>query len=328
MRNEDGPGAGTAGDSGSVVLEEFAADLRARGRSAATVRSYASDARRLLDFVGRRDTEGSPVELIDLSALRAWLAEMVGADVARSTVARRVASARAFTAWATKAGLLDVDPGLRLEAPRSRRSLPKVLDRAQAEGALSLAERRASARRPSADVAEGRSSWDPVAVRDRLVVELLYSTGIRVSELCGLDLRSVDSERRSLRVLGKGNKERVVPFGLPAERALDAWLRDGRPALATAKSGAALLLGARGGRLDVRAARRAVNELTSAADGVPTLSPHGLRHSAATHLLEGGADLRHVQEILGHSSLSTTQLYTHVSTERIASAYSIAHPRA
>ena len=174
----------------------------------------------------------------------------------------------------------------------------------------------------------GASQGDPVAVRDRVVVELLYSCGIRVAELCGLDVDDVDDGRRVLRVVGKGDRERAVPYGVPAERALRSWLDAGRPALAGPRSGPALLLGARGGRLDPRAARRIVNEVTAATPGAPTVSPHALRHSSATHLLEGGADLRHVQELLGHSTPATTQIYTHVSAERLRTAYRGAHPRA
>ena len=174
----------------------------------------------------------------------------------------------------------------------------------------------------------GAAEGDPLAVRDQLVVELLYSCGIRVAEMCGLDVDDVDRERRLLRVIGKGDRERAVPYGLPAEAALGRWLASGRPALATDSSGPALLLGARGGRLDPRSARRIVNEVTAATPGAPRVSPHALRHSSATHLLEGGADLRHVQELLGHSTPATTQIYTHVSADRLRAAYRGAHPRA
>jgi integrase/recombinase XerC len=174
----------------------------------------------------------------------------------------------------------------------------------------------------------GAEQGDPLALRDRLIVEMLYATGIRVSELCGLDVDDVDTGRRVLRVLGKGNKQRTVPFGAPAQAALTAWLTDGRPELATADSGAALLLGTRGKRLDPRQARTVVHQTVSAVDGAPDIGPHGLRHSAATHLLEGGADLRIVQEILGHSSLATTQLYTHVTVARLRAVHDQAHPRA
>jgi len=169
---------------------------------------------------------------------------------------------------------------------------------------------------------------DPMALRDRLIVEMLYATGIRVSELCGLDVDDIDMSRRLVRVLGKGNKQRTVPFGEPAQTALTAWLTDGRPALATADSGPALLLGARGRRLDQRQARTVVHQTVAAVDGAPDIGPHGLRHSAATHLLEGGADLRIVQELLGHSTLATTQLYTHVTVARLRAVHDQAHPRA
>jgi integrase/recombinase XerC len=174
----------------------------------------------------------------------------------------------------------------------------------------------------------GAEQGDPLALRDRLIVEMLYATGIRVSELCGLDIDDVDTRHRVVRVLGKGNKQRTAPFGVPAADALGAWLADGRPDLVTADSGPALLLGARGGRLDVRQARTVVHQTIAAVDGAPDMGPHGLRHSAATHLLEGGADLRVVQELLGHSSLATTQLYTHVAVSRLRAVHDQAHPRA
>jgi integrase/recombinase XerC len=176
--------------------------------------------------------------------------------------------------------------------------------------------------------AESVADDGPVGLRDLLVLELLYATGVRVGELCGLDVDDVDPGRRLVRVLGKGRKERSVPYGVPAAHALDAWLTTGRPALATSDSGPALLLGLRGGRLDPRTARKVVHDRLAAVDGAPDLGPHGLRHTAATHLLEGGADLRSVQEVLGHASLGTTQIYTHVSNERLRAAYRLAHPRA
>jgi integrase/recombinase XerC len=165
------------------------------------------------------------------------------------------------------------------------------------------------------------------AVRDRAVLELLYATGIRVGELVGLDLNDIDRERRVIRVLGKGDKERTVPLGLPAAQALDDWCAAGRPVLAGSAAASALFVGARGRRVDPRTVRRLVHARLAAA-GAPDLGPHGLRHSAATHLLEGGADLRSVQELLGHASLATTQIYTHVSVERLRASYDRAHPRA
>jgi integrase/recombinase XerC len=173
----------------------------------------------------------------------------------------------------------------------------------------------------------GSGDDEAVLLRDRLLLELLYGTGVRISEACGLDHTDVDHSRRVVRVLGKGGRERAVPYGVPAQRALDAWLDRGRPALAGPGSGSALLLGARGGRLNPTTARRIVAGYAEAAD-LPRTTPHGLRHSAATHLLEGGADLRAVQELLGHSSLASTQIYTHVSVERLRAAYQQAHPRA
>lgn len=204
-----------------------------------------------------------------------------------------------------------MDVGAQLASPKTVRELPTVLRVDQAEQLVQ---------------APGPEP-DPVALRDRVVLELLYATGIRVSELCGLNIADLDRARRVVRVVGKGDKERAVPYGLPAEDALDDWLRRGRPQLATVHSGDALLLGARGGRLNPTTARRIVSHYARAA-GLPHITPHGLRHTAATHLVEGGADLRAVQELLGHASLATTQLYTHVSVERLRSVYQQAHPRA
>jgi integrase/recombinase XerC len=212
-------------------------------------------------------------------------------------------------------GLMASDPATRLQMPKARRTLPSVLRQDQALDAMAAAK-------------SGAQQGDPLALRDQLIVELLYATGIRVSELCGLDIDDVDGPRRLLRVLGKGNKQRTVPFGEPAQAALTAWLSDGRPALATSDSGPALLLGARGRRLDPRQARTVVHQTMTAVDGAPDIGPHGLRHSAATHLLEGGADLRVVQELLGHSTLATTQLYTHVTVARLRAVHDQAHPRA
>ncbi|GGK42689.1 tyrosine recombinase XerC [Nocardia camponoti] len=301
-------------DDLTALLTEFGRHLRlGRNRSEHTVRAYLGDVRNLLTHFYGCSPEGSVGE-IDLALLRGWLARLVDDDVARSTLARRASAARTFTAWLTETGRLAVDPGLRLAAPKAHRTLPTVLARKQAEIALDAAE-------------SGAAQQDPMALRDRLIVELLYATGIRVSELCGLDLDDLDRERQLVRVLGKGNKERSVPFGRPADEALTAWLRVGRPSLVNERSGRALFLGAKGARLDQRQARTVVHEVTSTAPG-GDVSPHGLRHTAATHLLEGGADLRVVQELLGHASMATTQLYTHVSAERLRRVHEQAHPRA
>lgn len=318
-RSGSGGGAGLPG-AWEAVLDDYVGDLRVlRDRSDATVRSYRSDVRRLLAHLATDEaTDATPAGLgatFTLPGLRGWLAAQVSAGAARSSVARRVAAARSFSSWAVGAGVLRTDVAARLEAPRPHRHLPEVLDAGQAGETLRTAELAAAERHP-------------VALRDRLVVELLYSCGIRVAELCGLDVDDVDPGRRLLRVVGKGDRERSVPYGLPAERALGEWLDDGRPGLVTERSGPALLLGVRGGRLDPRGARRIVNEISSMTPGAPRISPHALRHSSATHLLDGGADLRHVQELLGHSTPATTQIYTHVSADRLRAAYRGAHPRA
>ena len=281
-----------------------------RNLSAHSVRAYRTDVVGLLDHAARMG--GRDLDRLDVQVLRSWLARLRSTGAARTTLARRAAAARTFTAWAHRTGRLAADPGAQLVSPRPHRTLPPVLRQDQA---VALVER------PDPD--DG-----PLGLRDRLVLELLYATGIRVGELVGLDVDDVDRHRRVVRVIGKGDKERSVPYGAPAERALDAWLRRGRPALAGAGSGPALVLGAKGRRVDPRTVRRIVHEHLAGLPGAPDLGPHGLRHSAATHLLEGGADLRAVQEILGHASLSTTQIYTHVSVERLRAAFRQAHPRA
>ncbi|MGQ4597510.1 tyrosine-type recombinase/integrase [Nocardia sp. R6R-6] len=298
-----------------ALLVEYGRHLRlGRNRSEHTVRAYLGDARSLLEHLYLRSADSALREL-DLLLLRSWLARQATAGAARTTLARRASSARTFTAWLTRIGRLPVDPGLRLAASKAHRVLPAVLGPRQAISAMDAAR-------------SGAAQHDPMALRDRAIVELLYATGIRVSELCGLDIEDVDRERRVVRVLGKGNKERSAPFGGPADEAVGDWLRYGRSAFATAESGRALLLGRRGKRLDQRQARTVVHEVVSAIPGAPDVGPHGLRHTAATHLLEGGADLRVVQELLGHASMATTQLYTHVSIERLRKAHDQAHPRA
>lgn len=279
-----------------------------RGRSAHTVRAYRSDLRGLL-------LDLPSVGELDLGRLRRWLAAGHTAGLSRTTIARRAAAARTFTAWAKRTGLLATDPGARLGSPRPHASLPAVLGEQETAEMLSAAT-------------TGAEEGDPIALRDLLVLELLYATGVRVSELCGLDLDDVDASRRALRVVGKGDRERTVVYGVPAEQALCRYLEAGRPALVTPESGPALFLGARGGRLDPRIARTVVHRAVTAVPGAPDVGPHGLRHAAATHMLEGGADLRYVQELLGHAKLSTTQLYTHVTVERLKVVHEQAHPRA
>ena len=294
------------------VVDAFGTHLRAaRGLSAHTVRAYCGDVRHLIAHARRH---GADWDQVDLTVLRGWLATMVSAGYTRATVARRGAAVRAFYAWALADGRTDTDPSLRLVTAAPRSALPVALG---VEPTARLVE---TAR-------EAAASGDPVALRDWACLELLYATGVRVGELVGLDVDDVDHGAQTVRVIGKGDKERVVPFGGPAWRALRRWLDAGRPALATATSGPALLLGVRGRRLDQRQVRSIVHRAARTAE-VEDVAPHGLRHTAATHLLAGGSDLRSVQEILGHASLATTQRYTHVSADRLRQSYRLAHPRA
>lgn len=278
-----------------------------------TVRAYIGDIGALLEHVGRLGIDD--IGDVDLRVLRSWLAKQQTMGRSRTTMARRATAARGFTAWLARTGRTPVDVGASLGSPKAHRALPPVLRVDETEGLLESATARADD-----DSATGH--------RDVAILELLYATGIRVGELVGLDVDDLDRERRVVRVLGKGRKERAAPYGAPAASALDIWLTRGRPALARPDSGPALFLGVRGRRIDPREVRRLVHRTVAAVAGAPDIGPHGLRHTAATHLLEGGADLRSVQELLGHASLATTQLYTHVSTDRLRRAYQQAHPRA
>lgn len=285
-----------------------------RNLSEHTIRAYVGD---LDSFFAHLTLQKVPsIGDITLAHIRAWLATQQVKGGARTTLSRRATSIRLFTKWAFKNGFLAKDVGATLATPKAHRTLPDVLSVSDATTAMdSLATR----------VAEEESA---LSIRDCAIVELLYATGARVSELCGLDIDDIDYSRNTIRVLGKGNKERTIPLGAPAMKALEKWLKEARTELATDKSASAVFLGARGKRIDQRTVRTVVYEALSALEGLQKLGPHALRHSAATHLLEGGADLRTVQEILGHASLATTQIYTHVSTERLQKAFKQAHPRA
>ncbi len=308
------PGPDPLPEAMLAALAELERHLAAeRGLSPHTVRAYVGDVRDLLQHATALGA--TSVADLDLRTIRSWLARQQTQGRARATLTRRAAAARTFTAWAHRTGQTGLDAAAALASPRPHRVLPGVLKASEAEALLQAAARRAS-------------DGGPVALRDLAVLELLYASGIRVGELCALDVDDVDAERRLVRVLGKGRKERVVPYGVPAERALRRWTAAGRPRLAGPASGAALFLGVRGGRLDPRVARSLVHAAARDVAGVPDLGPHGFRHSAATHLLDGGADLRSVQELLGHASLATTQIYTHVTTDRLRRAYRQAHPRA
>ena len=295
-----------------------------RRLSPATVRAYGADLRLLVEAALVAGV--AEPDRIDLELLRNWLWEATQRGEARSTLARRAAAARGWFAWLLEHGHIDVDPSLRLVTPKQGRTLPRV---ATAEAVRAVLDR----------VGEAAAAGDVLASRNSALLEMLYGSGIRVAELCGLDLGDLDLERRTARVLGKGGKQRVVPFGAPAASAIERYVDAARPQLllAAARAGScapptavqpALLLGARGGRLGARAAYDVVARALGPALGTTTVGPHTLRHTAATHLLDGGADLRSVQELLGHASLGTTQIYTHVSSERLAAAYRLAHPRA
>jgi integrase/recombinase XerC len=306
----------------AAALAAFERHLRAeRSLSPHTVRAYTGDVRSLLEHAARDGVPGP--EGLGLAQLRGWLAVGHTSGAARTTLARRGAAARAFTAFAHRRGWLAADPGPRLGTLKTRRALPHVLRQDEMRAVLAGLD---PGGRPAAATANQAEA--AVVLRDAAILELFYATGIRVSELCGLDVGHIDHGRRTVRVRGKGDKERTVPAGVPALLAVTRWLDTGRPALATKDSGPAVFLGARGGRLDPRTARRIVHQRLREAGAARDTGPHGLRHTAATHLLEGGADLRSVQEILGHSSPATTQIYTHVSIERLKSSYRQAHPRA
>lgn len=285
-----------------LAIEDFCEHLDlVRGRSAATVRGYRSDLHSMSRDIPRFDT-------FTLAELRAWLGRMAEEGKSRSTIARRTAAAKSFSTWAAKNSLIDADVAARLVSPRVQRGLPKVLGTVQAGDLMGNAT----------------SHSEPEFLRDSAILEVLYATGMRVSELCGLDIGDVDRSRQMAKVLGKGNKERMIPFGDAAGDAVARWLGVRNQ---IAKEPHALFVGIHGRRINPRQVRRIVDR-AAAVSGVGSLSPHSLRHTAATHLLDGGADLREVQELLGHSSLQTTQIYTHVSSQRLLEAFNRAHPRA
>ncbi|MCC6497053.1 MAG: tyrosine recombinase XerC [Propionibacteriaceae bacterium] len=300
------------------LLGAFADHLRLeRGLSAHTVRAYTGDLTNLFAHLARVG-EGGPGD-VTLADLRTWLANQHAGGSDRATLQRRAAAARTFFAWAGRTGRLPGDPAQALRSPKVDRRLPPTVEADQVrillDGLAALVV--------EADDPDGLARRR----RDLAIVEVLYASGVRVSELCGLDLGDLDTQRGLLRVLGKGGKQRTVPLGGPALRAIDGWLAT-RSRLAAPGAGPALFVGDRGRRIDPRVVRRLVHRALAAVPDAPDLGPHGLRHAMATHLLEGGADLRSVQEILGHSSLATTQLYTHVSGDRLRRAYQQAHPRA
>ncbi|MFW6598274.1 tyrosine recombinase XerC [Microlunatus sp. Y2014] len=312
MAEDTGKGEGELAEPMAAALGRYERHLSAeRNLSDHTVRAYLGDLTQLgvhLARLGHADFGDA-----GLRDLRSWLANQTSRGQQRSTLQRRVTAVRVFYAWLAATGRIESDPASTLRSPKGARRLPGTAD------APTVA-------RLVGSPAESATEVTPVVLRDVAMLETLYATGIRVSELCGLDVDELDRARGAVRVLGKGNKERVVPLGRPAASALDAWLAV-RGELAGPSARGAMFVGERGGRIDPRVVRRIVHRAARAAGG-PDLAPHGLRHAMATHLLEGGADLRVVQEVLGHSSLATTQLYTHVTQDRLRTAFQQAHPRA
>ncbi len=273
---------------------------------------YVSDLKSFLAHIEKLGI--SEFSELKLTHIRSWLANLQSTGATRATLARRIVSMRAFTYWAASQGWISEDIGAQLAIPKPHKTLPDVLNLAQTETVL------------AAIAAKAGEDPTPLNIRDLAMIEVLYASGIRVSELCGLNFVDFDTSRNTLQVLGKGNKQRVVPIGIPAVKALENWLKVGRPEMANKDSENAIFIGSRGKRIDQRTVREVVYDAMAAIGS--HMSPHGLRHTAATHLLEGGADLRTVQEILGHASLATTQIYTHVSPKRLQTAYQQAHPRA
>ena len=295
------------------LIEQYEEHLiLVRNLAANSIRGYISDLESFLKHLAK--LEIYEFSNLELTHIRSWLAHQQSTGISRSTLARRIVSIRAFTYWAASQGWITSDLGATLAIPKPHKSLPEVLTKADTNIVLDSVKSRRD------------EEPTPLAIRDLAILEVLYATGIRVSELCGLNLLDIDSDRNTLQVIGKGNKQRTVPLGIPAKRTLDDYIANARPQLISSQSENAVFLGSRGKRIDQRTARQVVYQAMTAVGS--SMGPHGLRHTAATHLLEGGADLRTVQEILGHSSLATTQIYTHVSAERLQSAYKQAHPRA
>lgn len=299
-------------DSGGSIAEATAAFLHAaaaeRDLSPHTIAAYRSDLAQFGEWATRSQVHD--LADIDRTLLRRFVAFLGQRRYARRSIARKASALRSLLDWAVRRGLLAGSPAIDLQVPKLDRPLPKVMN---ADDAARLCEL------PPGD--------DPIGLRDRAILETLYGSGLRVSELCAIDSDELDLAHGALTVTGKGRKQRRIPLSDPARRALVTYLSDARPVLATERSGAALFLNRRGTRLGPRSVRALMTRYLSA-EGLALMSPHSLRHSFATHLVDGGADLRAVQELLGHESLSTTQIYTHVSTERLKAVYEQSHPRA
>ncbi len=309
------PASALTADAGEA-LSSFLDGLRGRNASGGTLTEYRRHATEFLEFLAAR---GIDWRTPDRASIRSYLASLADRGLAPSSVAGRLAAVRSMYRHAVRQGRIEVDPLAGVRAPRRPSRLPRVLSVDEAESLVTGPHRVGSR-----DAALGR--------RDAAMLELLYATGMRISELASLAMDRLDLQRRRLRVVGKGNKERELLFGEPAAAAVRAYLADARPALAArrgpAGSGGTVFLNANGGPLSVRGARMVIARWVEAVGAPDRTSPHTLRHSFATHLLEGGADLRVVQELLGHANLQTTQIYTHLSDSALRSAYQDAHPRA
>ena len=311
------------------VLDRFLRGLAARDASEHTIRSYGTAVGTYLDWLGGRGVDWRAPARSDL---RAYLAGLVS-TTAKSSVAQRLAAIRAFHRYATRSGLAAGDPWGAISTPRLPRRLPRVLEVEQVERLLAAVDAELAAAATAGGRQGGVEVATAIALRDRAIIEVAYAAGLRISELAAAELGSLDLRRGELRVLGKGRKERIGLLGRPATRALTIYLDEARPVLLALRESpgpdpSVLFLGRRGEGLGVRALRLRIDGLCRAAGLPDGVSPHTLRHSFATHLLDGGADLRVVQELLGHESLATTQIYTHVSAARLRSAYRAAHPRA
>ena len=347
------------------VVTGYADHLRSRDVSEHTARAYVADVSDFLDHAvhstklrrgteggHRSTTSGARIDLasVELDDLRSWLITLDDAGAAKSTVARKIAAVRSFFAYGVSNLGLSNNPAARLRTPKKDSRLPTVLKPQQAADLISAADGQRTGDTDASDSAAGGATTgattgpttgdtaqgdtdksDPLdaakRIRDAAILEMLYATAIRVSELTGLDRSDIDDRASMITVLGKGDKERRVPFGAPARRALDDWLAT-RDLFAGPHSGDALFLGVRGGRIGARQVRELVHRYGSDDPSAPDIGPHGLRHSAATHMLDRGADLRQIQELLGHSTMSSTQIYTQVSMQRLQDTYRRAHPRA
>lgn len=342
--------AGNVSDENSYAAQYRGYLETNRGLSANTVTSYLSDVDECLHVLELRGITN--LDDVGIRELRSWLAHE-SKRLAKSSLARKTVAIRSFFSYLFDRGIISKNPAESLMTPELSKPLPKVLSEEQAERMMLTVDEDADEQDLSAQDAHARSlvakqtsakstesgeqehsqgthktpAQRAQSLRDAAMAELLYATGMRVAELTGLDMQNIDLVSRTVKVHGKGNKDRVVPFGAPAQRAIKSWLDQGRPILSTKASEQAVFLGARGGRINQRQVREVIHAQARQA-GVPDISPHALRHSAATHLLDGGADLREVQEMLGHSSLATTQRYTHVSIEQLRSRYAQAFPRA